>query len=337
MSGREQSVTRRGFNDGLEKVSSCEFSLAVEQRANGLAWRAPKRVDECMPATRTVAIHRLAPRVGLRATEDVVAAEEPLEIRVEGQTVAITMRTPGEDRELAAGFLLTEGVIKSARDLFDLTTCVSREIEGETNVVDAALAHPSNFDPAKLSRHVFTSSSCGICGKTSIESAMKRRKPLRDSVRVPAKTILALPDRLASEQTVFKATGGLHACALFSKEGELIAVREDVGRHNALDKLIGWAVLEKRTPLAGHIVLLSGRSSFEMMQKSHAAGIPLVVAIGAPSSLAVEFAQQAGLTLCGFVRGGSMNVYAGAERVSSPRRAAASAPRKRAVRRSSAA
>ncbi len=266
-----------------------------------------------MQAARTIAIHRLAPRAGLRAAEDLVAVEEPLEIRVEGQTVAIVMRTPGEDRELAAGFLLTEGVIKSARDLFDLTTCVA----SAANVVDAALARPSGFDLAKLSRHVFTSSGCGICGKTSIVAAMKRRKPLRDPVRISVKTILALPARLAREQTAFKATGGLHACALFSSEGELVAVREDVGRHNALDKLIGWALLEKRTPLAGHVVLLSGRSSFEMIQKAHAAGIAVVVAIGAPSSLAVDFARKAGVTLCGFVRGRSMNVYAGTERVSS--------------------
>lgn len=268
-----------------------------------------------MQAARTIAIQRLAPRKGLHAVDDSVAVEEPLEIRVEGNTVAIVMRTPGEDRELAAGFLLTEGVIKSARDLFDLTACVAPDGPEGANVVDAALAHPGNFDPDKLSRHVFTSSSCGICGKTSIDAAMKRRKPLRDAVRVATKTILALPNRLAREQSTFKATGGLHACALFSRDGELIVVREDVGRHNALDKLIGWALLEKRTPLAGHVVLLSGRSSFEMIQKAHAAGIPVVVAIGAPSSLAVDFAREAGLTLCGFVRGRSMNVYAGAERV----------------------
>lgn len=251
----------------------------------------------------------------MRAVNDQVAVEEPLEIRVEGQTLAIVMRTPGEDRELAAGFLLTEGVIKSARDLFDLTSCVAPGGAENSNVVDAALVHPDGFDLNKLSRHVFTSSSCGICGKTSIDTAMKRRKKLRDRTRVPAKTILALPERLAREQATFKATGGLHACALFSKTGELIAVREDVGRHNALDKLIGWALLEKRTPLPGHIALLSGRSSFEMMQKAHAAGISIVAAIGAPSSLAVDFARQAGQTLCGFVRERSMNVYAGAERL----------------------
>jgi FdhD protein len=268
-----------------------------------------------MQAARSTAIHRLTPRAGLRATKDVVAAEEPLEIRVEGQTVAVVMRTPGEDRELTAGFLLTEGVIKSARDVFDITTCVTGGNAG--NVVDVALTHPQTFDAAKLSRHVFTSSSCGVCGKTSIEAVIKRRKPLRDVVRVPAKLILGLPRQIARAQTAFQATGGLHACALFDAKGKLLALREDVGRHNALDKLIGQALLARQTPLTGHLVLLSGRSSFEMMQKAHAAGIPIVAAIGAPSSLAVEFAREARQTLCGFVRGRSMNVYAGAQRISS--------------------
>jgi FdhD protein len=256
---------------------------------------------------QSVTIHR-----GPRIVEDVVAVEEPLELRVEGQTVAVTMRTPGADRELAAGFLLAEGIIKSARDLFDVTTCV----DGGGNVIDAALTKPAAFDVLKFSRHIITSSSCGVCGQTSIDAAMKKRKPLADDLRVPARVIRALPRRLEREQLGFQATGGLHACALFSATGRLLAVREDVGRHNALDKLTGWALLEKCTPLTGHIVLLSGRASFEMMQKAHAAGIAIVAAIGAPSSLAVEFARAAGQTLCGFVRPRSMNVYAGAERLS---------------------
>jgi FdhD protein len=246
---------------------------------------------------------------------DVLAVEEPLEIRVEGQAVAVVMRTPGADRELAAGFLLTEGIVKSVRDLFDITTCVTPGNAGAGNVVDAALANPSSFDVEKLSRHVFTSSSCGVCAKATIDSVIKRRRPLQDDVRVSSKVIFGLSRRLTREQTAFKATGGLHACALFDAEGNLLALREDVGRHNALDKLAGWALLGKRTPLSGHIVLLSGRSSFEMMQKAHAAGISIVVAIGAPSSLAVEFAREAGQTLCGFVRGRTMNVYAGRERI----------------------
>jgi FdhD protein len=184
-------------------------------------------------------------------------------------------------------------------------------------VVDAALTNPKAFNADRFSRHVFTSSSCGICGKVSIDAVMKQRKPLRDRTTFSTRTILSLPRRLSREQTTFKATGGLHACALFDAKGQLVAVREDVGRHNALDKLIGWALLEKRTPLEGHLVLLSGRASFEMLQKAHAGGIPAVVAIGAPSSLAVNYARASGQILCGFVRGRTMNVYAGNQRVRS--------------------
>jgi FdhD protein len=238
-----------------------------------------------------------------------------LEIRVEGRPLAVVMRTPGHDRELAAGFLLTEGVIKSAKDLFDITACIAPGATGPGNAVDVALTHPGSFDFEKLTRHVFTSSSCGICSKASIDAVLKRRKPLRDEVRVPATLLLSLPQRLSRKQETFKTTGGLHACALFDAEGKLLAVREDVGRHNALDKLLGWALLEKRTPLHGHIVMLSGRASFEMMQKAHAGGIPVVAAISAPSSLAVDFARESGLTLAGFVRGRSMNLYTGAERI----------------------
>jgi FdhD protein len=181
--------------------------------------------------------------------------------------------------------------------------------------VDVALTHPDSFDFEKLTRHVFTSSSCGICGKASIEAVVKRRKPLHDTVRVKSSVILALPERLAAKQDTFKSTGGLHACALFDAAGRLLEIREDVGRHNALDKLLGWALLEKLTPLHDHIALLSGRASFEMMQKAHAGGIPIVAAISAPSSLAVEFARESGQTLIGFLRGRSMNVYAGSERL----------------------
>lgn len=247
--------------------------------------------------------------------DDVLAVEEPLEIRVEGRPLAVVMRTPGHDRELAAGFLLTEGVVKTAKDIFDVTTCVARGASGEGNVVDVALTHPESFDFEKLSRHVFTSSSCGVCSKASIDLVLKRRKPLHDDMRVKAGVLLALPQRLARKQDTFKSTGGLHACALFDAGGTLLAAREDVGRHNALDKLLGWALFEKRTPLHGHIALLSGRASFEMMQKAHAGGIAVVAAISAPSSLAVEFARESGQTLVGFVRGRSMNVYSGAERV----------------------
>ena len=268
-----------------------------------------------MLETTPIRLLRFANGVRVGEADDVLAAEEPLEIRVEGRSIAVVMRTPGHDRELAAGFLLTEGVIKSAKDLFDITTCVAPAGAGKGNAVDVALARPGAVDLEKLTRHVFTSSSCGICSQTSIDAVLRVRKPLADRVRIEARTLLALPARLAEKQTAFHTTGGLHACALFDRTGKLLALREDVGRHNALDKLIGWALLEKRTPLRGHIALLSGRASFEMMQKAHAAGIPVVAAISAPSSLAVEFARTSGQTLAGFVRGGSMNVYAGAQRI----------------------
>lgn len=251
----------------------------------------------------------------LREQPDEVAVEEPLEIRVEGQSLAVVMRTPGHDRELAAGFVLSEGIIKSAKELFDITTCIVPGTTGKGNAVDVGLIHPGSFDPSKLSRHVFTSASCGICSKTSIDAVLRRRKPLTNSVCVAPEVILSLPRKLSRRQEAFHRSGGLHACALFDLDGTLLEVREDVGRHNALDKLIGWALLEKRLPLHDHLVLLSGRASFEMMQKAYSAGLPIVVAISAPSSLAVEFARESGQTLAGFVRGQAMNVYAGPERI----------------------
>ena len=247
--------------------------------------------------------------------EDVVAAEEPLEIRVEGRTISIVMRTPGHDRELAAGFLLSEGVIKSAKELFDVTACLAQPGEENGNVIDATLVRPEAFDITRFSRHVVTSSSCGICGATSIESVLKDHTRLADEWQIDPEILFALPAQLTRRQETFRSTGGLHACALFDRSGRFLALREDVGRHNALDKLIGWALLKKRTPLREHLVLLSGRASFEMMQKAHAAGIAMVAAISAPSSLAVEFARASGQTLAGFLRGRSMNVYAGAQRL----------------------
>ena len=283
-----------------------------------------------MHATTPTRLIRYAKGVRTGVADDELAAEVPLELRVEGRSLAVLMRTPGHDRELAAGWLLTEGVIKTARDLFDITACVAAGAAGKGNAVDVALAHPGAVDFAKLTRHVFTSSSCGVCSTASIEAVLRQRKPLRDVFQITARTLLGLPVALAEQQPAFQTTGGLHACALFDRAGKLLALREDVGRHNALDKLIGWALLEKRTPLRGHAVLLSGRASFEMMQKAHAAGIAVVAAISAPSSLAVEFARASGQTLAGFVRGGSMNVYAGAARI-----AGAKASRIRVRKRSS--
>lgn len=239
-----------------------------------------------------------------------MSAEEPLEIRVEGRSIAVVMRTPGHDRELAAGFLLSEGVIASSRDLFDIATCIDATAG---NVVDVALRDPDSVDLASLSRHVFTSSSCGICGATSIDAVLKTHRKLRSSARFETGTIFRLPELLTREQETFRKTGGLHGCAAFDAAGNLIAAREDVGRHNALDKLIGSALLTRRS-LRECVLLLSGRVSFEMMQKALAAKIPAVVAIGAPSSLAVEFARASGQSLAGFLRSGNLNVYAGEER-----------------------
>lgn len=244
---------------------------------------------------------------------DSVAAEEPLEIRIEGHSVAVVMRTPGHDRELAAGFLLTESLIHHAADIFEITRCGNA---GAENAIDVTLRDPAAFDPAKLTRHVFTSSSCGICSKATIEAVRQNFAPIDDDdCRIEAKVLLTLPAHLRAQQATFDRTGGLHACALFDLSGALQAIREDVGRHNALDKLIGLAVLEKRLPLRDQVLFLSGRVSFEMMQKALAARVPIVAAISAPTTLAIDFARANNQTLVGFVRGQTMNIYAGAERV----------------------
>jgi FdhD protein len=223
------------------------------------------------------------------------------------------MRTPGHDRELAVGFLLTENLIHSPSDIFDLTQCGS---SANDQVINVTLRNPQIFDPAKLTRNVFSSSSCGVCSKATIELVRQTFPAIEDKVCVAANTILELPNRLRAKQETFAQTGGLHACALFDLQGELQLLREDVGRHNALDKLIGRALLDHQLPLRERVLFLSGRISFEMMQKALAAGIPIVAAISAPTSLAVEFARESNQTLIGFVRGETMNVYAGAERIS---------------------
>ncbi len=268
---------------------------------------------------------------------DFLAAEEPLEIRVEDHSIAVVMRTPGEDRELAAGFLVTEGLVRAAGDLVDIRHrphCLlsvlgdgrqrdeaDEAVNGELltpsdgNVINVRLKSPESLDLKRLTRHVFSSSSCGICSKASIEAVRQQFPPIEDDFEVASQVLLGLPAALASAQETFKRTGGLHACALFDPDGNLLVLREDVGRHNALDKVIGWALLKDGLPLRKHILLLSGRTSFEMMQKALAAGIPIVAAISAPSSLAVEFAHDSGQTLVGFLRGERMNIYAGANRV----------------------
>lgn len=243
---------------------------------------------------------------------DHVAREEPLELRIEGHSVAVMMRTPGHDRELAAGFLLTENLIRTPADIFDITQCGSAD---EDQVVDVTLRDPSAFDPAKLTRNVFSSSSCGVCSKATIEAVRQSFPAIEGKCEIAAATLLTLPVALRERQETFDRTGGLHACALFDLRGNLETLREDVGRHNALDKLIGHALLVNRLPAHDRVLFLSGRVSFEMMQKALAAGIPIVAAISAPSSLAVEFARASKQTLVGFLRGETMNVYTGAQRV----------------------
>lgn len=250
--------------------------------------------------------------------DDLIAVEEPLEIRVGGRSVAVVMRTPGHDRELAAGFLVTEGVIKRRDDVLDLVRCATGA-EGAAgapptgNVIDVLLAPQASVDFERLTRHVFTSSSCGVCSKATIEAVQVQFPPLPDGVilRPRRDVLVALPARLGAAQAGFAATGGLHASAVFDEQGTLELVREDVGRHNALDKLVGHAFLAETLPLHSRILLVSGRVSFELMQKALAAGIPCVAALSAPTTAAVEFAEASGQTLVGFLRGERMNVYAG--------------------------
>src|SRR5918995_2221568 len=257
-----------------------------------------------------------------RVRPDSLATEEPMEIRlISGaakQTVAVTMRTPGADFELAAGFLYGEGIVNSPDDIVKISYCVDSDLDAEQqyNIVNVELRGGREYDLRPLERHFYTTSACGVCGKASLEQLELRGCPvLPAGPEVPAEIIYSLPDTLREAQGLFDATGGLHAAALFDSEGELLALREDVGRHNATDKLVGWALLEGRLPLTGHIVMVSGRSSFEILQKSLAAGAPVVCAISAPSSLAVDVARQFGMTLVGFLRGGRFNVYSGSERI----------------------
>lgn len=265
------------------------------------------------PAIAKVRVRKVSTAGGLREVEDVTAREEPLEIRVEGRSVAVVMRTPGHDEELAAGFLVTEGVVQRARDILEISQCPSvGNIHG--NVVDVLLGGAVvNWD--SLTRHVFSASSCGLCGKTSIDSVFQRFPAMNADWQVSPALIASLPDKLRAAQEAFSQTGGLHASGLFDLAGNLVVLREDVGRHNALDKIIGHALQHDLLPLNQHVLLVSGRVSFEIIQKALAAGIALVAAISAPSSLAVEFAQEAGQTLVGFLRGETMNVYTHPQRV----------------------
>jgi FdhD protein len=237
-------------------------------------------------------------RLPAGATErDRVAIEEPLEIRIAGGPVAVTMRTPGHDEELALGFCISEGLRPSEARL-------PEDLAANTVEVDAP-----GFDPARLQRSFYTSSSCGVCGKGALEAVAVEAPRVDSALRLPLELIASLPDRLRDAQAAFEATGGLHATGLFSAAGQPLCVREDVGRHNAMDKVVGWAFRQALLPLADHVLCVSGRLSFELVQKAAVAGCPVLVAVGAPSSLAVELAADRGVTLCGFVRGGAANVY----------------------------
>ncbi len=250
---------------------------------------------------------------------DTLVVEEPLEIRVGGRALAVTMRTPGDDIDLVHGFLLTEGVIRSADDVRAARYCAGTDDDGQNtyNVLDVALADGVPPPAVGVERNFYTTSSCGVCGKASIDAIRTQSVyPVADDpIVVDAAVLGGLPDVLRSAQRVFDRTGGLHAAGLFTAAGELRCLREDVGRHNAVDKVVGWAVRAGALPLAGHVLLVSGRASFELTQKALMAGAPVLAAVSAPSTLAVDLAAEVGMTLIGFLRGPSMNVYAGAERV----------------------
>ncbi|KND39888.1 MULTISPECIES: formate dehydrogenase accessory sulfurtransferase FdhD [Streptomyces] len=256
---------------------------------------------------------------------DTLVAEEPMEIRLNGKPLAITMRTPGDDFALAAGFLVSEGVLAERSDLQNIVYCAGATEDGANtyNVVDVRTSPEVVVPDITLERNVYTTSSCGLCGKASLDAVRTTARWAVDDthggeappVRLDPELLASLPDRLRAAQRVFDRTGGLHAAALFGEDGELLDVREDVGRHNAVDKLVGRALQNGALPLSRAVLLVSGRASFELAQKAVMAGIPVLAAVSAPSSLAVDLAAEAGLTLVGFLRGSSMNVYAGEHRI----------------------
>ncbi len=264
--------------------------------------------------TRVIAVEAGA----RRSRRDALATEEPMEIRVEGpstpqRAIAVTMRTPGHDFELAAGFLATEGLIHRREDVASVRYCAVPAPEQNYNVVTVALTRP--FDASSIERHFYANSSCGICGKASLDAVEVLCAPLTDGPVVAESTVLALPERLRASQRVFERTGGLHACGLFAASGDLLTAREDVGRHNALDKLVGQALLAGSLPLSEAVLMVSGRVSFEIVQKAAVAGVPIICAVSAPTSLAVDAARRMGMTVVGFLRGDRFNVYTHPERI----------------------
>ncbi len=254
---------------------------------------------------------------------DIVVGEEPLELRLahgdRSQTLAVTMRTPGNDFELAAGFAASESIVRSRDEIAGLTYCLDASVEPDQryNIVTIELRSGATFrESERLERHFTMNSACGVCGRAQLDSLRELGiAPLDDGLTVPASLLYALPERMRASQRVFAATGGLHAAALFDERGDRVAVREDVGRHNAVDKIVGWALLEGRLPLSRSILMVSGRAGYEILQKSVVARIPIVASVSAPSSLAVELAREFNITLAGFVRGDRANVYSGEERL----------------------
>jgi FdhD protein len=253
----------------------------------------------------------------LRRKDDYLAAEEPLEIRVGDEPLSVTMRTPGHDLELAAGFLFTEGLVQSGKQIISLQPIAASDGTNSGNLVQAVLAPEAAPDFEKMRRHFFAASSCGICGKASIDAVRSRllKAPNAD-FRFDPELLVGLPDVLRSSQDVFRRTGGLHAAALFDSSGALQVLREDIGRHNAVDKVFGWALMSGRVPLADSVLLVSGRGGFEIVQKAIVAGIPIVASVSAPSSLAVQLARELRLTLIGFLRGRRFVIYSGDQRIS---------------------
>lgn len=249
---------------------------------------------------------------------DTLVVEEPLEIRVGGRALVVTMRTPGDDMDLAAGFLVSEGVVSESAHVRGIRYCAGA-VDGVNayNVLDVELATGVPPPDPSLERSFYTTSSCGLCGKASLDAVRTaaRWSVAGDPMTMSTGVLSRLPDTLRAAQRVFDKTGGLHAAGLFTADGELLVVREDVGRHNAVDKVIGWALRDARLPLSGHALLVSGRASFELTQKAWMAGLPLLAAVSAPSSLAVDLAAEAGMSLVGFLRGQTMNVYSGAHRI----------------------
>ena len=296
----EQMIARSGDGPGLP---------ACEGEAVGRMTSRTPSVRVEVTTEGVVATRRL----------DTVTAEEPLEVRVAGRALAVTMRTPGNDFDLAIGFLLTEGLIEGAGDVATLMHCQDEGEDGRPtyNVVDVALQPGVPLPDVSLERSFHTTSSCGVCGKASIDAVRVRSTydVAGDTTPLPPGLLMSLPDLLRAHQKVFDRTGGLHAAGLFTAAGELLAVREDVGRHNAVDKLIGWAAREQRLPLTGCVLMVSGRASFELTQKALMAGIPCLAAVSAPSSLAVELATESGMTLVGFLRPPRLTVYAGPDRL----------------------